>query len=196
MQAALGPWPTRAIVVLFWIAAGGIGWYYLLLPTANLTTGSPTIAVALILICIDQGRMAWVDLHNVYQVSLAERRVVIFYGVTLITVAMELIGFYLAWQHLVLGMVIFLMSQFFFNTAANIQLYPHSLEPIRPFPMQARWPVLIANGIALGLITLWQANYLRQLTSALWLGMVVIYLTVKYLMVTNTAAMADGGKSP
>lgn len=195
MQAALGPWPTRGIVVLFWIAAAGIGWYYLLFPAANLT-GSATIAVALILICIDQGRMAWVDLHNIYQVSLADRRVVLFYGITLVTIAIELIGFYLVWQHLVLGMVIFLVSQLFFNTAANIQLHPHSHEPIRPFPMQARWPVLVANGIALSLITLWQANHLRQLTSALWLGMVVIYLVVKYSVATNTAAMADGGESP
>ncbi|MEL6128872.1 MAG: hypothetical protein AAFR30_03090 [Cyanobacteria bacterium J06628_4] len=195
MQAALGPWPTRGIVVLFWIAAGGIGWYYLLFPTANLT-GSATIAIALILICIDQGRMAWVDLHNIYQVSLADRRVVLFYGITLVTIAIELIGFYLVWQHLVLGMVLFLASQLFFNTAANIQLHPHSHEPIQPFPMQARWPVLVANGIALSLITLWQANHLRQLTSALWLGMVVIYLVVKYSVATNTAAMADGGESP
>ena len=195
MQAALGPWPTRGIVGLFWIAAGGIGWYCLLFPTNHLTGGA-TIAVALILVCIDQGRMAWVDLRNIYQVSLTERRVVIFYGVTLITIAIELIGFYLVWQRLVLGMVIFLMSQLFFNTAANIQLYPHSHEPIRPFPMQARWPVLIANSIALILITLWQANHLRQLTSALWLSMVVIYLAAKYLVATNTAAMADGGESP
>ncbi|MEM7796985.1 MAG: hypothetical protein AAF579_21360 [Cyanobacteria bacterium P01_C01_bin.118] len=193
MRAALGPWPIRAIVALFWIAAGGIGWQYLILPTANLT-GSATIAIALILICIDQGRMAWIDLDNVHQISLADHRVMRFYSITLLTIVIELVGFYLVWQNLVLGMVIFLISQLFFNTAANIQLYPHSSEPIRLFPMQARWPVLLANGIALSLITLWQANHLRQLTSALWLGMVGIYLVVKYLVAPNIADIADEGE--
>ncbi|MBE9070407.1 hypothetical protein IQ260_27570 [Leptolyngbya cf. ectocarpi LEGE 11479] len=197
MQRALAPWPTRSIVSLFWIAAGGIGWHHLLFPTTNLT-GSVAIAIALILICIDQGRMTWVDLDNIYQVSLADHRVVRFYGITLSTIIIELIGFYLVWHHLALGMVIFIISQLFFNTAANVQLYPHSHAPIRPFPMQARWPVLLANGVALSLITLWQTNHLRQLTSSIWLGMVVIYLTVKYLMAadTDTDTMADESESP
>lgn len=195
MQRALAPWPTRGIVSLFWIAAGGMGWRYLLFPITN-PTGSATIAVALILVCLDQGRMAWVDLANIHQISLTDHRVVRFYVITLITIAIELIGFYLVWHYLALGMVIFLISQLFFNTAANIQLYPHSHKPIRPFPMPARWPVLLANGVALSLIILWQANQLRQLTSALWLGMVVIYLAVKYLTTTDIGAMADGGESP
>ncbi|MBT9317961.1 hypothetical protein [Leptothoe spongobia] len=194
MQLALGPWPNRAIVGLFWIAAGGIGWHYLLFPTVNLT-GSATIAIALILVCIDQGRMAWVDLDNVHQLSLTDPRVVRFYTITLGTIVIELVGFYLVWHNLVLGMVIFLISQLFFNTAVNVQLYPHSHEPIRPFPMPARWPVLLANVIALSLITLWQADHLRQLTSVLWLAMVVIYLGVKYLVATNTATTVDGSES-
>ncbi|MEA5463381.1 hypothetical protein [Leptothoe sp. PORK10 BA2] len=187
MHTALGPWPTRAIMALFGLAAGGIGWHYLLFPTANLT-GSARVAIALILVCIDQGRMAWVDLDHVHQLSLADRRVVKFYSITLITIVIELVGFYLVWQNLALGMVIFLISQLFFNTTAQSQLYPQSPEPIRPFPFQARWPVLLANGIALGLITLWQANQMRQLTSTLWLAMVVIYLGVKYLVVNNPGA--------
>ena len=182
MYGALGPWPTRAIVGLFWVAAAGLGWRYLPIPnTLTQPAGSVAIALALLLVCIDQGRMAWVDLFNVYQVSLTDRRVVVFYAITLITIVIELIGFYLAWKYLALGMAVFLVSQLFFNTAANLQLYPGSHDPIRPFPLQTRWPVLLANGVALSLIALWQANQFRQLTSSLWLGMVVIYLAVKYL---------------
>ena len=191
MYGALGPWPTRAIVGLFWVAAAGLGWRYLSTPNGlNQPAGSVAIALALLLVCIDQGRMAWVDLFNVYQISLADRRVAAFYAITLITIVIELIGFYLAWQYLALGMGVFLISQLFFNTAANLQLHPGSQDPIRPFPTQARWPVLLANGVALSLIALWQANQFRQLMSSLWLGMVVIYLAVKYLVAGTD--VADG----
>ena len=82
------------------------------------------------------------------------------------------------------------------HPVAQIQLYPQSLEPIRPFPFHARWPVLLANGVALGLITLWHTHHGRQLTSGLWLAMVVIYLIAKYCLVTSTDAGASGGESP
>lgn len=189
MHRAVGPWVARAIVGLFWLAALGIAWHYLLFPRANFT-GSGSIAIALTLVCIDQGRMAWVDLDNVYQVSLADRRVAQFYGITLITVVIQLTGFYLVWQRLALGMVIFLISQLFFNVAAPVQLYPHSHEPIRPVSPWARWPILLANGIAIGLIGLWQAGQFRQLTATLWLAMVVIYLAVKYLALPPAAAIS------
>lgn len=193
MHGALGPWPLRLLVVSFWIAAGGIVYRSL---TPQQPVGTLTIAVALALVCVDQGRMAWVDLRNIHQLSLADDRVVGFTIVTAITIVWELIGFYLAWQYLVLGMVVMLASQLFFNTVAQIQLYPQSLEPIRPFPFQARWPVLLANAVALGLIALWQADHWRQLTSGLWLAMVVIYLIAKYCLVTSTDAVASGGESP
>ena len=153
MYGALGPWPTRAIVGLFWVAAAGLGWRYLSTPNA-LTQPAGSVAIALL------------------------------------TIVIELIGFYLAWQYLALGMGVFLISQLFFNTAANLQLHPGSHDPIRPFPTQARWPVLLANGVALSLIALWQANQFRQLMSSLWLGMVVIYLAVKYLVAGTD--VADG----
>lgn len=189
MQAALGPWSARGLVGLFWIAAGGLGWDYLFFSTAD-SIESTIVAIALILICIDQGRMAWVDLDNIHQVSLSDRRVARFYGITLVTIFIELIGFYLAWQQLVLGMVVFLISQLLFNTAANIQLYPNSHEPIRPCPLQNRWPVLLANSFALSLTVLWQTHAYRQLVSILWLSMVVIYLGIKYL-IGDQAIVAD-----
>ena len=191
MHSALGPWSVRCIVGLFWLAAGGICWRYLVLPDDSVS--NITLAIALILVCIDQGRMAWVDLANIHQISLTDQRVVRFYIVTLTTIVIELIGFYLAWHHLVLGMAIFLISQLLFNTAAKVRLYPHSQEPIRPFPREERWPVLVANGIALSLIALWQADHFRQLTSMLWLSMVVIYLIVKYWG-TGTDVVETEGK--
>lgn len=153
------------------------------------------IALALTFLCVDQWRMALVDLNNICQVNQNDQRIKRFRLVTVLTISIELMGFYLAWIQLGAGTVLVLISQLFFNTAAKIQLYPDSVESIQPFGLKERSPVLIANTVALGLVTLWQADQFRSVTAALLLGMVVTYLAIKYLS-TSTAAVADGGESP
>ena len=153
------------------------------------------IALALICLCVDQGRMALIDLSNIRQITLSDGRVNQFLGVTLITITIELVGFYLAWQWLAAGTVVVLGSQLFFNTAAKIQLYPNSLEPIQPMGLKERSPVLMANTVALGLVSLWQAGLFCQLTSALLLLMVLTYLSLKYLPISQ-AATKDIGNNP
>ena len=182
MRAAI----DRGIGGLFAIAVVGIlGWH--LWPFEQLG-----VALALTLLCLDQGRMALVDFSNIRQVGLDEQRVRQFYQVTVVAIALELISFFLAWIQLGLGTAGVLVSQLFFNTAAKIQLYPDRVDPIQPWGIQERSPVLIANTVALGLITLWQANKFRLAAAALLLVMVVAYLAIKYLS-TNTAAVADEG---
>ena len=53
------------------------------------------IALTLALLCVDQRRMALVDLNNIRQVTLADERVRQFHRITLITISLELIGFLL-----------------------------------------------------------------------------------------------------
>ncbi len=193
MRAALDhPW----VSILFAVAAVGVlGWN--LQPLASLG-----VALALTLLCIDQGRMALVDLNNIRQVALGDPQVALkdprvgqFRTVTLITITLELLGFYLAWVQLGFGTALVLASQLFFNTAAKVQLYPGSPEPVMPFGVKERSSVLMANTVALGLIALWQADLFRQITAALLLAMVVAYLAIKYLA-TNTDAMAAGDEHP
>ena len=153
------------------------------------------IALALASLCIDQGRMALVDLTNIRQVTLSDGRVRQFFIVTLIVIAVELIGFYLAWRWLAIGTALVLGSQLFFNTAAKIQLYPNSSEPIQPMRLKQRGPVLIANIIALGCVALWQASLLSQIASALLLVMLLTYLILKYFP-TSLAITNDISKNP
>ncbi|MEM9266630.1 MAG: hypothetical protein AAGA46_14010 [Cyanobacteria bacterium P01_F01_bin.13] len=186
MQTALD---NPLVSILFTVAAVGIlGWN--LQPLESLG-----VALALMLLCIDQGRMALVDLTNIRQIPLNDPQVERFHTVTLITITLELLGFYLAWMQLGLGTALVLISQLFFNTAAKVQLYPGNLEPIQPFGVKERSPVLIANTVALGLVALWQSNQLRQITAALLLAIVVVYLALKYLAI-NTAATANGDERP
>ena len=182
MRAAV----DRGIGGLFAIAAVGIlGWH--LWPLEQLG-----VALALTLLCLDQGRMALVDFSNIRRVGLDEQRVRQFYRVTVVAISVELMGFFLAWVQLGIGTAMVLVSQLFFNTAAKIQIYPDTIDPIQPLGIKERSPVLIANTVALGLITLWQANKFRPFTAVLLLVMIVAYLAIKYLS-TNTTAVADEG---
>ncbi|MEM6255931.1 MAG: hypothetical protein AAF821_23720 [Cyanobacteria bacterium P01_D01_bin.156] len=167
--------PLVTLGGLFGVAAVGIlAWNYQ--PLASLG-----VAIALALLCVDQGRMALVDLNNIHQVTLADKRVRRFYWLTLITIVLELIGFYLAWLKLGMGTATVLISQLLFNTLAKIQLYPGSLQPIEPLGLQERSPVLIVNTIALGLIIGWQLGTFRLVAASLLPTMVIVYLIVKYL---------------
>lgn len=189
MRTALGP---SILGGLFACAAVG-------LLVANLQPLNHLgVALALALLCVDQGRMALVDLDNIRQVTLEDERVRQFHRVTLITIVLELMGFYIAWPQLGIGTAMVFLSQLFFNTAAKIQLYPGSLDPIRPFELQERSSVLIANTVALGLIVIWQLGLLRLITAALLLVMTIVYLGVKYLpeSYTNANVMANGDKNP
>lgn len=148
------------------------------------------IALALTLLCVDQGRMALVDLDNIRQIVLDER-VRQLWLITLITIVIELIGFYLAWLWLGWGTALVLLSQLFFNTTAKIQLYPGSLEPIKPFGLRNRIPVLIANTVALGLVVLWQADQIRSIAAGLLLAMVLVYIAFKYWGANPAVAEKD-----
>ncbi|MEM1251046.1 MAG: hypothetical protein AAGI69_01340 [Cyanobacteria bacterium P01_H01_bin.21] len=185
MRAAL----RVSITVSFAIAAVGI-LVWNLQPVDRLV-----IALALALLCVDQGRMALVDLNDIRRVTLSDQRVKQFLRVTLIAIAVELIGFYLAWRWLAIGTTIVLGSQLFFNTAAKIQLYPDSSEPIRPMGLKERSPVLMLNIVALGLVTLWQRGLFSQVTSALVLVMVLIYLILKYVPI-SLESTRDMGENP
>lgn len=156
------------------------------------------IALTLALLCVDQRRMALVDLNNIRQVTLADERVRQFHRITLITISLELIGFYWAWLQLGVGTAIVLISQLFFNTTAKIQLFPNSFEPIQPFGLRERSAVLMANTVALGLTTMWQLGQFRAMTAVLLLSMVIGYLGIKYLPIgtTSTNAMVNGDKNP
>lgn len=156
------------------------------------------VALALALLCVDQGRMALVDLNNIRQITLDDERVRQFHRVTLITIVLELMGFYIAWPQLGIGTAMVFLSQLFFNTAAKIRLCPGLLEPIKPFGLQERSLVLIANTVALGLIVIWQLRLFRLIAAALLLVMTIVYLGVKYLpeSSTSTNLMANGDKNP
>lgn len=146
-----------AIALLFGPALIGIGIGLLDPVTTPLERAGQLVRLALVLLGLDQARMAWVDLVRVRQAQTTpDPRLTRFKGVTISTVIWELIGFYGAVQEPVIGMMIVFSSQLWFHCLAPVQLIPHSSGGIlvQPYTVPQRLPVLIADGVLLGLLGL------------------------------------------
>ncbi len=140
------------------------------------------LALALLLLCIDQARMAVVDLEQVEQVKqkVQDARLDSFYRVTVSTIILELLGFYGAYFWLGWGAILVLLSQIWFNVLAGIQLQPMEETPIQSWGIPERRIVLIADGIGLILVSLWILQIAPLWMASGLLAMVIIYGWVKY----------------
>jgi hypothetical protein len=140
------------------------------------------LAMALLLLCLDQMRMAIVDLQNIAAIPASKKddRLDWFRGVTLATIVVELFGFYLAGWHLGVGAIVVLLSQIGFNLFAKIQLEPQSDSPIIVWTWRDRWVVLVADIVGVGLISFWLAKIAILGMSIGLLGMVLTYVVIKY----------------
>lgn len=140
------------------------------------------LAIAIFLLCVDQARMAVVDLEQIAQVKqqTQDSRLARFYRATLSTIALELLGFYSAAVWLGWGAIAVLFSLVWFNLVAGIQLHPGQKVAVQTWGIPERLPVLCADGIGLVLMGLWMAR-IAPLTIAIGLlGLVVAYGWMKY----------------
>ena len=150
------------------------------------------LAMAIFLLSLDLCVMAIFDLQQVARVralarsdalsdSFSAARVDRFYGVTVITIALEWIGMYGALGSLWVGALVILMSQVGFNLFAGVQLLPDQAEPVVTFGIRDRAVVLVADGVGVGLVSLGLAGVMPLGMASGLLGMVVIYGGVKIL---------------
>lgn len=144
--------------------------------------GYQLLALALLLLCIDQARMAVVDLEQVAAVKqqVQDSRLDFFYKITVSTIGLELLGFYGAFLWLGWGVAIVLLSQVWFHLLAGIQLQPLAVPPIQAWGVPERLPVLVADGIGLLLVGLWMLQVAPLGMATGLLGMVVAYGCIKY----------------
>jgi hypothetical protein len=140
------------------------------------------LALALLLLCVDQARMAVVDLEQVKQVKqkVQDARLDNFYWVTVSTIVLELLGFYSAYIWLGWGAILVLLSQIWFNVLAGIQLQPAEENPIQSWGIPERSIVLVADVIGLILVSLWIMQLVPLWMASGLLGMLVIYGWLKY----------------
>ncbi|MGK7933769.1 MAG: hypothetical protein AB4041_20390 [Microcystaceae cyanobacterium] len=129
------------------------------------------LATGLFLLCIDQSRMAALDVRQVTEVRRdnSDHRLEQFWCLTLWTIIIELAGFYLASYALGWGIELVLLSQVGFNALAEIQLQPSEVEKVIPRPWSDRLPLIVANGMAMILMGLWMVRIAPLIiVSSLW----------------------------
>lgn len=142
------------------------------------------LALGLFIFTIDQAKMAVLDLKNIKSAKekIEDVRLRYFYYTTICTIALELMGFYLASVQLGWGIILVLGSQVGFNFFANIRLQPTESVIIQDKPFSEQITVLIADIIGLILIGFWM-NAIASLTIVLTLWtMAIAYGCIKYFL--------------
>lgn len=180
--------PAIAVTIALLFLPACLGLLGLVLGDAALA--DKLLALGILLLCVDQARMAVVDLEQVAAVKrqVADPRLQRFHQVTLTTIFVELCGFYGASISLGWGAIAILFSQIWFNLGAGIQLDPTAKIPIQSWGVRDRLPVLIANIIGLALVSLWMLAIAPLWISGGLLGLLLLYGYGKYVWVAQNSS--------
>ncbi|MBD2120802.1 hypothetical protein H6F68_07745 [Trichocoleus sp. FACHB-262] len=145
------------------------------------------LALGILLLCVDQARMAVVDLEQVAQArqQIQDARLKRFYQATVSTIALELLGFYAATLWLGWGSLVILLSQVWFNLWAGIQLHSAEKIAIQAWGIPQRLPVLGADAIGLVLVSLWMLKIAPLGIATGLLALVSLYGAMKYALPTK-----------
>lgn len=135
------------------------------------------LASGLFLFSIEQARMAAKDLQLIAAAKqqVKDIRLNTFSFITISTIFLEIIGFYISSVWLGWGTILILLSLVWFNLFAPIKIHPEAEIVIQPWEISERLPVLIADAIALVLLTLW----MWQIASV-WISWGIFYLVIVY----------------
>ncbi|MEO1401980.1 MAG: hypothetical protein AAFV72_12130 [Cyanobacteria bacterium J06635_1] len=167
---------NKPVFLSFLPAATGLLWHCLSTPGLTVRL----LNLAFFLLCLEQARMAAVDLRHI---ELADqvtpnRPLRRFRAVTLTTIGLELLGFYIAVVWLTGGAVWVLVSLIFFNSFATVQIAPGGT--VEPRPLSDRLPVLVADGISLLLVGLWHLQIAPLIVSFTLVALIALYGGIKY----------------
>ena len=139
------------------------------------------LALGTFAMCLEQARMAAVDLQQIdhFQEKINDFRLDNFFMVTISTIVLELVGFYLAAFCLGWGALIVLISQIWFHCLAKIQLQP-TTDKIIDYGIMPRLPVLFADGIGIMFVVLWLEKIAPLIMATTLTAMLLIYGGIKY----------------
>jgi hypothetical protein len=184
--------PQRSPLLITLLFGGAIAGLLQQIVVAG-TIAPRCLAIALFILCLDQTRMAIVDLTHIHQLQTPDPIPALqrFTLITWSTIGLELAGFYLSWQWLGWGSAVVLLSQLWFNLLAGVQLLPDATPPIQPWGIRDRAIVLVADTVGLALSILYARN-IQPLGMAIGLlTMVVIYGLIKYWPSRSVPPLVD-----
>ena len=171
---------SLTIFLLFFPACLGI--LRQMLCNAELT--HQLLAVGIFLFCIEQANMANQDLQKVADAKelVKDARLDIFKNITIITIIIELAGFYLSSIWLAWGSILILIGIIWFNLFANIKINISAQNIIQNWNITERLPVLIADIAGLILIILWKLKIGYFWISWGLFAMAVVYCGIKSIL--------------
>lgn len=139
---------------------------------------------AVFLFSIEQARMAAKDLQEIAaaKAQLKDTRLETFSKITIITVFLELLGFYISSIWLGSGLILILVSLVWFNLFAGVKIHLGAEIVIQDWRISERYIVLIADAIALILVTLWMLQIASFSVTLILFGMIVLYCSIKLVL--------------
>lgn len=168
------------ILALFLPASIGLFWEALSLVELS----SKLIAIAFLIFCLEQARMAITDYKSYKQVQklYKDSRLLKFKKILIITIIIELMGFYTANFQLGLGAILVLLSQILFNCFAGIRFNNNNhYLIIENGSFSERKIELLADLIALLLISCWMLNIYSLAIAITIILIIAIYALVKII---------------
>ena len=142
------------------------------------------LAFGIFIFCIEQANMANQDLEQAAnaKTKVKDARLDIFYRITIITIIIELIGFYLSTIYIGGGSLLILFGLIWFNIFANIKINISNKNIIQPWHITERLLVLIADLIGLILVSLWMLKIADIWISWGLFAMAVVYCGIKLFL--------------
>ncbi|MGB3651448.1 MAG: hypothetical protein WBA41_09585 [Rivularia sp. (in: cyanobacteria)] len=140
--------------------------------------------MGIFLFCIEQANMANQDLQKVADAKelVKDDRLDIFKNITVITIIIELTGFYLSSIWLAWGSILILLGIIWFNLFANIKINISAKNIVQNWKISERLPVLIADLAGLILISLWELKIGYFWISWGLFAMAVVYCGIKSIL--------------
>ncbi|MDF5731304.1 MAG: hypothetical protein PUP92_25710 [Rhizonema sp. PD38] len=142
------------------------------------------LASAVFLFSIEQARMAAKDLQDiaVAKAQVKDIRLETFSRITIITIFIELLGFYTSSIWLECGLILILLSLVWFNLFAGVKIYLGPEIVIQDWKISERFIVLIADAIALVLVNMRIMQIASIWVTWILFGMIIVYCTIKLVL--------------
>jgi hypothetical protein len=142
------------------------------------------LALGVFLLCIEQARMAALDLRQIADAreQANDVRLDTLSTVCNSTIALELFGFYTSSVWLGWGSILILLSLIWFNLFAPVKIHTSPEIVIQDWNISERYSVLIADVTGLVLVSMWMLQIASVWISWLLFGMVIVYCSIKLVL--------------
>jgi hypothetical protein len=145
------------------------------------------LALGTFIFCIEQARMAVKDLQQIADAKkqFSDSRLEIFSQITISTILIEVLGFYLSSIWFGWGAILILISQVWFNLFANIRIDMYPEIALHTWKLKERLAVLIADICGLILVVFWMQEIASDWIAFGLFGMVILYGSIKFIRQFN-----------